>query len=278
MCAASPLCYEAIKFLSGREDLNMLGHFNSRLSFALLLFTLTFFSGRVSSAQVKPGDEITPDNAQKVKDLLSPATYWAVTKGMHMKIAAPQRIDWPPPYREATEKYSAQVRLSPDHRSLLGYVAGQPFPFIDANDPEVATKVMWNNVFRPITTDDYDLRFFDCDSENNKPGSSFNPITYFQVGHYAGYDLIGLTHVQPVPVDPDFKQTGRMWLFALYPILAPQDIRGSGFIRYRYFDENKGDDQWSWTPGTRRVRRLNESMMSSAVASGPDVTTWDPDH
>ena len=116
-------------------------------------------------AEVKPGDFINADNATKVQNLVSPGVYYKVAHGMSMKIVPTQRIDWPPPYRDATEKYSGQVRLSSDHRSVLGYVAGQPFPLIDANDPFIATKIIWNNVFRPITTDDYDLRFYDCDTE-----------------------------------------------------------------------------------------------------------------
>ena len=63
-------------------------------------------------AQVKPGDLITPQNATKVKDIVSPGTYYKVMKGMTMKIVPTERIDWPPPYKDATEKYSGQVRLS----------------------------------------------------------------------------------------------------------------------------------------------------------------------
>ena len=106
-------------------------------------------------------------------------------------------------------------------RSVVGFVAGQPFPLIDANDPDVAVKIIWNNVFRPITSDDYDLRFYDCDSEYEKKGPQTGQIEYFQIGHYAGYDLVGRTEVEPIPTDPDFKTTGRYWLFGLYPILAP---------------------------------------------------------
>ena len=91
-------------------------------------------------AEVKPGDYITVDNASKVKDLVSPGVYWRVRNGMTMKIVPTERIDWPPPYKDATEKYSTQVRLTPDHRSLLGYVAGEPFPIIDANDPDAGTR------------------------------------------------------------------------------------------------------------------------------------------
>ena len=68
---------------------------------------------------------------------------------MSLKIAPTERIDWPPPYKEATEKYSAQVRLSPDGRSLVGYVSGEPFPILDSNDPHAADKIMWNVAFRP---------------------------------------------------------------------------------------------------------------------------------
>ena len=194
---------------------------------------------------------------------------------MQMKIVPTQRIDWPPPYKDATEKYSSQVSLSSDGRSVLGYVAGQPFPLIDPNDPHAAQKIIWNNVFRPITTDDYDLRFFDCDSSMVTPGKpQTHQIEYFQIGHYAGYDLIGRTEVEPVPVDPDFKRTGRFWLFGLYPLLAPQDIHGTGFIRGRYADPKRGDDTWDLIPGERRVRRLNESIMSSRTGA----QAWDPDH
>lgn len=115
-------------------------------------------------AQVKPGNFITPDNAAQVKDLLAPGTYWKVLHGMTLKVVPTERIDWPPPYQEATEKYSPQVKLSRDHRSLAGYVAGQPFPIIDANDPDAGVKVMWNNAFRPMYTDDLDARFFGCEA------------------------------------------------------------------------------------------------------------------
>ncbi|MGH7949726.1 MAG: DUF1329 domain-containing protein, partial [Candidatus Binataceae bacterium] len=225
-------------------------------------------------ADVKPGDVITPQNAYKVKDRVSPGVYYMVQRGMHMNIVAPKIVSWPPPYKEATEKYSMQVRLSPDRRSVVGYVAGQPFPFIDPNDPAVASKIIWNNVFRPITTDDYDLRFYDCQSQYVRPGQSQRVINDIQVGHYAGYNLIGRTEVEPYPVDPDFKLTGRMWLFGLYPVLSPQSARGNGLIRYRYMDPMRGDDAWTWTPGDRRVRRLNEGILSSATGA----QTWDPDH
>jgi len=230
-------------------------------------------------AEVRPGDFITPENATKVQNLVGPGVYYKVQHGMTMKIVPSERVDWPPPYKDATEKYSAQVRLTQDHKSLVGYVAGQPFPLIDTNDPDVATKIVWNNVFRPITTDDYDLRYYDCDSEYQKQGAQTQQIEYFQIGHYAGYDLVGRTEVEPLPIDPDFKVTGRYWLFGLYPILSPQEIRGTGFIRWRYANPKEGDAIWSLGAGSRRIRRVDESIMSSSTtAGGTSAHAWDPDH
>ncbi len=229
-------------------------------------------------AQVKPGDVITPENASKVKDIVSPGVYYKVERGMIMKVVPSQRVDWPPPYKEATEKYSGQVRLSEDNRTVVGYVAGQPFPLIDPNDSHVATKIIWNNVFRPITSDDYDLRFYDCDSAYQRFGPQEQQVAYFQIGHYAGYSLVGRTEVEPMPTDPDFKNSGRLWLFGIYPILAPAEIRGTGFIRWRYANPYKSDDTWSVNRGSRRVRRLTESILSSATTSGTSAHSWDPDH
>src|SRR5712671_5018755 len=161
------------------------------LGFLVAFASVALMLPTIAAAQVKPGDFVTPENAPKVKELVSPGVYYKVERGMTMKIVPTERIDWPPPYKDATEKYSSQVRLTADHRSLVGYVAGQPFPLIDANDRDVAQKIIWNNVFRPLFTDDYDLRFYDCDTEYQKRGPQTAQTEYFQIGHYAGYDLVG---------------------------------------------------------------------------------------
>ncbi len=218
---------------------------------------------------------ITAATAAKVKELVSPGIYLRVQGGMEMKIVPTQRVDWPPPYKDATEKYSAQVRLSKDRRSTIGYVAGQPFPLIDPNDPDVAVKIAWNNVFRPITSDDYDLRFFECNAHYISRGKGTSlELDDTEVGHYAGYSEVGRTEVEPMPVDPDFKSTGRLWLFALYPVIQPATQRGAGIVRFRYADPKRGDDSWSYTVGARRVRRLNEAILSDATG----ISAWNPDH
>jgi hypothetical protein len=252
----------------------------SRLPAALALLLAIAVATAAGSAwaAVKPGEVITRQNSYLVKSLVSPGVYYKVVGGMTMDIVPTERISWPPPYRDATEKYADQVRLSPNGRTMVNYVAGQPFPFLDPNDPRVATKIMWNNAFRPITSDDYDLRFYDCDVVNTGYKKPIHVIDYYQVGHYAGYDEVGRTEVDPVPIDPDYLNTHRYWMFALYPILAPENDRGGGFVRWRYEQPNKPDAIWDYNPGSRRVRRLSMSLMGDAVNGGGNPTNFDPNH
>ena len=217
---------------------------------------------------------ISAKNAEQVRALVSPGAFEAVSKGMAMNIVAPSRVDWPPPYQDATEKYSGQVRLGANNRDLMGYVAGQPFPILDPNDSNVATKIMWNQYFKPIATDDFDLRFFECQVAKQNPGADQNLLQMTELGHLAGYSNIGRTEVDPMPADPDFKMTNIWQRSAAYPTLAPAEDRGSGAFRYRYWDANHLDDSWAYLSAERRVRRVSETIMSSSVG----LSTWDADH
>ena len=83
--------------------------------------------GPALGAPVKPGDLISPENAQTVADLVSPGNFAPVKQRMRMKIVATDRLEWPPPYKAATEKHSAQVNLN-ERGELSNCVAGLPFP------------------------------------------------------------------------------------------------------------------------------------------------------
>ncbi|MDX1649142.1 MAG: DUF1329 domain-containing protein [Myxococcota bacterium] len=73
-------------------------------------------------------------------------------EGMRLEIGACHRrypvADF---YREATERFSGDVRLDEDG-NLHGYVAGQPFPWreLDADDPAAGTRWAWNYLHRYV--------------------------------------------------------------------------------------------------------------------------------
>src|SRR5258708_12368721 len=102
----------------------------SSSTFSTTIATLVLLAiGAFSSpgyAQVKPGDFITPENATKVKDLVGPGVYYKVERGMSMKIVPTERVDWPPPYKDSTEKYSSHARPSRTNRSTSALSPAHP--------------------------------------------------------------------------------------------------------------------------------------------------------
>ena len=235
---------------------------------ALILVGSFMFLCAPASAAVKPGDHVTKDNAALVKDLVSPGNYILVQQGMQMDIIPSSKLDWPPPFKDATEQYSSQVSLGPDG-TIKNYVAGQPFPLVDPNDPQVATKVMWNFSFRPLYTDDADLRYPEIASYVGKVSGDLEPLSYYTVGHFAFYNNIGRIEVPPMPINPDFLQSGVRYKFAFYPYLEPSGMRGYGMIRYRHMDPKVDDDSWVFNPTTRRLRRESSEMLADAIGGMP---------
>jgi len=219
-----------------------------------------------ASADVKPGDVITKENASKVADLVSPGNYVLVQQGMQMKIVPTDKLEWPPPFKSATEKYSPQVQLAPDG-TLLHYTAGQPFPLLDPNDPQLATKIMWNFSYRPLYSDDIDLRFPEIASFDKT--STGSPLSYFTVGHFAFYNNIGRIEVPPIPTDPDGAQSGVLYRFGFYPFLEPSSLRGYGMIRLRHIDPKIEDNVWVFNPQSRKLRRQSAAVLSDAIGALP---------
>jgi len=213
-------------------------------------------------ADVQPGDVITRANAEKVKDLVSPAMYWCVQHGHPMTIVEPRKIPLRRAFIEATEKYSSQVKLSADGLRLEGFVAGRPFPRVDANDPQVAMKIMQNFSFG-LAFDDLDMRNFDADTG---PISTERPLQverHFLIDHFRRLFYVGRLYVDPKPELPNkedfhYKET-------LHPLIEPFDLKGVGFTYYRYLDPKRQDDSWLYMPSLRRVRRLSTAQRSDAL-------------
>jgi Protein of unknown function (DUF1329) len=256
---------------------------------AALALTIAFIATPVpAGAQVKAGDLITPDNASKIETLLSPGNLILVKQGMTMKIVPTGHLDWPPPYKAATEKYSPQVSLTSDGE-LKNYVAGLPFPLVDANDPQAAIKIMWNFAFRPLYTDDVDAR--NVEAVSHVAGSS-DEVEHFTIGHLGLYSSVGRTEVAPKPIDPDVLYTGIAASAGAYPVLEPAEMRGAGIVRQRSVRPGVQDAVWEYSSGSRKLRRLPEAELSdsfgvaksgSAAEGGTNAgvttyaSTWDPE-
>jgi Protein of unknown function (DUF1329) len=231
---------------------------------AVAIFALmTLSTTGLSRAGVSPGDTITKDQADKVADLVSPGNLIMVKQGMTMKIVPTGRLEWPPPYKSATEKFSPQVQLGADG-TLRNYVAGLPFPLVEPNDPNAALKVMWNFSYRPLYTDDAISKNVEISSY--RPGSTpGSPVEHITIGNVGFYNNIGRTEVNPIPTNPDAVAAGIRYRFGAYPFLEPSEMRGFGFIRYRNLDPKIDDNSWLCNPRSRRVGRASANELSDVI-------------
>ena len=214
-------------------------------------------------ADVTPGDVINAENVDKAKDLISPGLEWCIRHGFPITMTETKRIEWPRAYREATEKYSGQVRLSKDGLRVENYIAGQPFPNLDPKDPQIAQKIMLNYDYNFFVTDDVDLRNFDADTGTIADHGAMTIERHFLLDHFRRLFWTGRLYIDPKPEMPN--PNGYRRQEGLYPIMEPYDLRGVGALGYRYLDPGKSDDSWLYLPSLRRVRRLSTAQRSDAL-------------
>ena len=214
-------------------------------------------------ADVQPGDVITAKNVDKVKDLISPGLEWCIKRGFPITIVERKPIQLPKAYRDATEKYSGQVKLAADGLSVKNYVAGLPFPNIDTKEPQAVYKIMWNYDFNAFVTDDVDLRNFDADTGSIADHGGMTIERHFLLDHFRRLFWTGRLYVEPKPELPNPQGLRRQE--GLYPVLEPFDLKGVGALGYRYLESGKSDDSWLYLPSLRRVRRLSTAQRSDAL-------------
>jgi len=193
---------------------------------------------------------------------------------MEMKIVPTQRVDWPPPYKDATEQVfgaGPAFEGSSFHDRIR---RGQPFALVDPTIPMSLSRSPGTTCSGQLTSDDYDLRFFECNAHYISRGKGTSlELDDTEVGHYAGYSEIGRTEVEPMPVDPDFKNTGGCGCLRSIRLSSLHAAR-RGSRTVPLCRPKRGDDSWSYTVGARRVRRLNEAVLSDATG----ISAWNPDH
>jgi len=214
-------------------------------------------------ADVQPGEVIGKDNVAKIRDLVSPGVVWCVEHGMRMIIVPTKTVEWPRAYRQATEAYSAQVRISADGNTLENYVAGMPFPSIDPNDPEAARKIMWNYQYKPLITDDVLMRDFQVPSGPLTFTAPMVPDREFMVGDLRRLYYNGRLFVDPKPELPNPDSVRYKEILA--PVVAPFDMKGVGSLSIRYISAARQDDTWLYVPAIRRIRRMSTAQRSDSL-------------
>lgn len=215
------------------------------------------------------GTIVERSNYHLYSDYLTPGLTWIINRGVKMRIREHGRLTLPAAFLAATEKYSDQVALAEDETHTLNHVAGLPFPLLDDNDPQIAAKLMFN-FDAAIAVDDLDIRNFDCDTGSlGRAGDPLQVERHFLIDHIRRLYWVERINVDPTPTKPTNKDRVR-YKEALFPVIEPFDLKGTGHTFNRYLDHTRHDDTWLYLPQLRRVRRISSAQRSDALF-GQDI-------
>jgi hypothetical protein len=227
-----------------------------------------------AAAPLADGDVLGPDNWQEAQGLLPDEILEHYRKGEYVNRIADLGLPGylgtlqPSDFQEASAENRGRYALT-EVGSIVevatgkqpAYVMGLPFPDLDRDDPELATKIVWN--------------FFYATWYN---GDDHFLTELVMLGRHGVERRIG-TDVRTRLFDGSPEARGRpnpqnllMQRFAR--VVWPADLEGTTSLTWRFRDPDKHDALWSYVPGLRRARQVSALNRSDGFL-GSDISLDD---
>ena len=204
--------------------------FTSRVSWSLaFVMVVSTSSAALATDQVVPvGTIVDKTNVDKYSQYLSPALVWMVMHGVKMPVSAYKQVDMQPPFKEATEKYSAQVKLGADgstwsitSRDCRSRRLTRPI-----NGRARSTCSTSRRPSRSTTST--------CATSTATPAPSARTASplrverHFLIDHFRRLYFTRASRGGPEADDAPTATASR-YKEALYPLIEPFDLKGTGF-------------------------------------------------
>jgi hypothetical protein len=178
-------------------------------------------------------------------------------------------IDMPPDFQEASKANRGRYTLT-DKGSIVDaktgkqprYIMGFPFPDVTADDPQAATKMVWNYFYNNWYTNG-DSHFLTELLMLNRGGIERSVRTDVKILTYDGN-----------PEARERPNPHNLLQQILARVVFPADLQGIVNLTWRYRDPGKRDSLWTYVPGLRRVRPLNPLNRSDGFM-GSDMSLDD---
>lgn len=232
-----------------------------------------------TKGKIKPGDKITADNIDIVKDLVDPVCYMHVKEmGRHFTIVETTTDVtklYPHDYLEATLRNQGRARLDANGNVVTDegkpWIGGNPFP--DAKD---GVEAFYNLVLSWGRHDEsmYAVRDWDISPAGN--------LSY-------KYDFVWIeqnTVGRVADSVPYWEGHEDMLRYQVVWFLSPTDVKGTAFLNHWHYDQARFPDLWGYLPAFKRVRRFPTNQrfeplvpgvtifLSDAWAAGDPALTW----
>ncbi len=229
---------------------------------------------RLSRGKIKVGMVITKKNVDGIKKeliaLTSPGVYNMIKKGMEIVVA--DYKPWPVPklYGAATKANRGKAVIAFDRNlkttSGAWWTGGEPFFDLTEADPDAGIKAWYNQVHvydGDDFTHDWVNMFF--------VGSTGKRERVVEMS----WDRIFLTSREILSPKPAYDaKMSNIFFKELVYVQTPPDLQGYGNLTYRYNDQNKLDDSFTYIPMMRRIRRVTSGQRFDAFV-GSDSSIGD---
>lgn len=234
---------------------------------ALSVGVLLGIPGFSSAAEVKAGDVINSGNIDQYKDYFPPFFQryikdgWGFEKPVVIKVKESTPIPFTKAFMAASKKNQATTSLNAE--GLIDGFDGLGVPFFEPKEPNLGTKVMWNQFYKELP-DDWLIPKSYLSISKRKGGS-----VSIQDGQYEQLKFFGRTAIAPLPELPNPKQL----LYANKLNSKTPPNKDMATLTWRYKDPLKYDDMWTYVPTLRRTLRLVSSERANPIRGS--AYTWD---
>ncbi|HLH78277.1 MAG TPA: DUF1329 domain-containing protein [Candidatus Binataceae bacterium] len=231
------------------------------------------------SQQVPVGTVITKANCQKFLANMgevfghlctSSDIQTSLPVNYQIVIAPTQSYPLPPTYWEATEKYGHQVKLVPTGDGgyrMIGYVAGQPFPFstLSTKDPLAGFKLMYDSYFQyqPAMLVYHGLQAVLFDRYGNEFTQQAMGVLY-NLGHVTdqGYPL----------VIPNSAGSKGVFTSGYTELIYPTQLQYIGGLELDYSNPDRFPLNYAFIPSIRRVVQLSQAARCAPFVANVDFS------
>ena len=236
----------------------------------IIVFIQVVTMGIAAYADVSPGEKIDKSNWQKAEGLLPVSILNYVKKGdfiLDIGELKDEPADFYSEEMKAIMKSNIGKYGLSDNGDIVEaatgktiFVEGIPFPEIDKNDPEAATKAMYNMHYERHVTGNL---MFDVDIYWIARSGFERSVK----GKYMSFLNTGYPGAKSLSNPNGFERRN------IITITEPYDIQGTSVMLWRYLDSRR-DNNYSYVPAIRRIRRMSPASRSDAFM-GSDYTLDD---
>jgi len=224
----------------------------------------------LTAAELPEGTIISAENIDKVKNdtfeghsigsMLTERMEWRIrNNGWSLPLAKSKEVPLDPRWVKASQANAGKTKINKENCQIDGWGSGQPFPDVDAKDPQAAEKIMWNWHLGQLSGDVANVPFFTQVLIDGAKGVHAEPVAEF-----TRYSMKG--RLAGAAIEGDGSERGRQLLY----FKSPSDMKGLGTFTVMY-DSIKVNDVWAYIPAVRRVRRLSGGAWMDPIGSSDQL-------